>query len=321
MAELTIADLKPLPARYQSSRALFDVLIGDDAAFPLIEASSSGDNKTLQSMLAQPHWTKIALEEPHWIYSQDHPGYDQSDVRDVTATKMSNLKRAIIKAAENGHAAAVSTLLRFALQQNTEPSSVITRWALDRTINNGHAAVFEAMAAADLDIVDSPILEHGRLPLGQAVKRGQTEVVAVLLELGANPIPSASSLERVEPGSYRLSLLSLATNTNGTRMTELLLVHGVSVAGSGALHLAGEVGALDTVGLLIQHGADVNEQLTEERLPVHNRTLYASWTPLHFAASGGQVNAMKLLESHGARPGVKDENERTPAQLLEQRKS
>jgi len=227
MAELTIADLQPGPNNYQSSRALFDVLIGEDAAFPLIEASSSGDSITLQSMLAQPQWAKIMLAKPHCIYYQERLSQDKSDIRGVSAMEMSNLERAIIKAAGNGHAAAVSTLLSFASQQSLEPSSVITRWALDRTINNRHATVFEALASADPEIVISPLLGHGILPLSQAVKRGQTEVVAVLLQLGADPI-----LKKV--GSYRSSLLSLAAKAEGTRMTELLLKHGVSVARSGA---------------------------------------------------------------------------------------
>lgn len=48
-------------------------------------------------------------------------------------------------------------------------------------------------------------------------------------------------------------------------MTELLLKHlEVSVARSGALHLAAELGALDTMRVLMQHGADVDEILPEE---------------------------------------------------------
>lgn len=313
MAELTMADLEPLPANYQSSRALFDVLVGEDAALPLMEATSSGDNTTLQSLLVQPQWAKIMLEEPHWIYYQQRPSEDKSDVREVSAMSWSNLVRAVIKASDAGHAAVVSTLLDFASQQGLEPSDVIMRWALDRAINNNHAAVLEAMAAADPEIVSSPILGHGRLPLSQAIKRGKTEVVAVLLQLGADPIAQGSSF------SYRLSLLSLAAHNTGPRITELLLKHGVPVARSGALHLAAELGVLDTMHLLMQHGADVNEQLTEDILGPHNKSLYASWTPMHFAASGGKIDAIKLLGSNGARSDVKDMNGKTPAQLLEQK--
>lgn len=39
---------------------------------------------------------------------------------------------------------------------------------------------------------------------------------------------------------------------------------------------------------------------------------------MHFTASGGQVDAMKLLESNGVRSDLKDVNEKTLAQLLEE---
>ena len=316
MEELTVADLKPLPSVYNSSRSLFDVLIGEDTALPLIEASSSGNVTTLRSMLSQPQWIKIAFEEPHCIYSVDRPSYDTSDIRGVHAMPISNLERAIFKAAENGHAAAVSTLLDFASHQGVKPSSVIHRWVVDKTIKNGHAAVFEALASADPAVVTFP-LGHGTLPLDLAVAHRQTEVVAVLLQLGADPGPSASHRRA---GSYGSSLLSRAAKPGGTRITELLLRHGVSPARSGALHLAAELGVLDTIHLLMQHGADVNELLPEEILPRYRRSLFASWTPMHFAASRGQADAMKLLESNGARSDLKDENGKTPAELLKEHK-
>jgi ankyrin repeat protein len=169
------------------------------------------------------------------------------------------------------------------------------------------------MASVDPKVVTFP-LGHGNLPLVQAVKRGKTEVVAVLLQHGANPIRT----DRVV--SYALSLLSFAARAEGPRMTELLLKHGASVACSGALHTAANLGALDTMRLLMQHGADVNELLPADTLSPPHKSLYPSWTPLHFAASGGQVDAMKLLESNGARSDVKDMNGKTPAQLLEEYK-
>jgi hypothetical protein len=313
MAELTMADLKPHPGIYQSSREVFDVLIGEDAALPLIEALSSDDNTTLRSMLSQPQWIKIALEKPHCIYNQDRPVDDKNHVRTVMAMPLSNLVRAIIIAARDGHATAISTLLSFASQQGIKPMSVIMRWAVDRAINNGHAAVFEAMISADPKVVTFP-LGHNNLPLVQAIKRRKTEVVAVLLEHGANPIRTDKVV------SYSLSLLSFAARAKGTRMTELLLKHGVSVACSGALHTAANRGALDTMRLLMQHGADVNELLPADTLAQFEKSLHSSWTPMHFAASSGQVDAMKLLESNGARSDVKDVNGKTPAQLLEEYK-
>ncbi|KAN0116931.1 ankyrin [Hyaloscypha variabilis] len=280
MAELTMADLKPGPGIYQSSREVFE----------------------------------IALEEPHCIYNQDRPVDDKNQVRTVMAMPLSNLVRAIIIAARDGHAAAVSTLLSFASQQGLKPMSVIMRWAVDRAINNGHAAVFEVMISADPKVVTFP-LGHGNLPLVQAVKRRKTDVVAVLLQHGANPIRTDKKVV-----SYGLSLLSFAARAEGPRMTELLLKHGVSVPCSGALHTAANRGALDTMRLLMQHGADVNELLPADTLPQFQKSLYSSWTPLHFAASGGQGDAMELLERKGARKDVRDVDGKTPEQLLEEYK-
>lgn len=59
--------------------------------------------------------------------------------------KMPNIERAIVKAAENGHAAAVSTLLSFSLQQGLEASSVITRWAVDTQ----HLSILEYSVTTD----------------------------------------------------------------------------------------------------------------------------------------------------------------------------
>ncbi|PQE30261.1 ankyrin repeat-containing protein [Rutstroemia sp. NJR-2017a WRK4] len=305
MAELTIANLKSTPCIYQSSRAVFDVLIGEDAALPLIEALSSDDNTKLHSMLKQPQWIEIALSEPH--FDNEHP------VRSVTAMPMLTLTRAIIIAARDGHAAAISTLLGFASEQGMKPMTVITSWAIDRAIINGHAAVFEAMASVDRKVVTFP-LGHGNLPLIQSVRRGRTEVVAVLLRHGAKP-PASNEF------SYASSLLYWSTTARGPRMTELLLKHGASVTCSGALQSASRRGALDSMRLLIQHGADVNEILPEDTLARYFRPLFPNWTPMHFAASTGRVDAMKLLESNGARSDVKDRNGKTPAQLLEEYKN
>jgi ankyrin repeat protein len=313
MAEPTMADLKLLPSHYQSSRSRFDVLIGPDTALPLIEALD--DNTRLQSMLSQQQWTRIALEKPHCIYFQERPSNGKRDLRTVSAMPMLTLERVITIAAEKGHAAAVSTLLNFALEQGIEPSSVISWWAVNTPITNGHVAVFEALASAYPSVVNFD-LKHGRRPLAEAIKRRKTEIVAVLLRFGARPAGSY-----LKDGKFGSLDLYHASRVGDPRMLEMLLEHDVFVAFSGTLHRAARLGALDTMRLLIQNGADVNEHLPRENLPEFPvGDLWASWTPMHFAASGGHLEAMKLLESNGARSDGKDENGKTPTQLLEERK-
>lgn len=87
----------------------------------------------------------------------------------------------------------------------------------------------------------------------------------------------------------------------------MLLKQGYLVEASGALHLAAERGDLDAVRLLLRHGADVHERLPVESLESgldREVSLLDGWTPVHFAAGKGQVDAMESLESNGARMDV-----------------
>jgi ankyrin repeat protein len=304
MTQLTLADLKEFPSLYDSPRHVGDVLIGEDTARRLIEASSSGNDTALRSLLSQPQWIKTMLEKPHCIYSETRGSNGE---RKVMAVRTLHLERCLIVAAQNGHAAVVSTLLAFAnLQSIDAPGEATTRTIINKIIDGGHAAVFKALASADPTVVNFR-LPHGTLPLYEAAKRRKTDVVAVLLEFGADPLHPVQQSN--ELGSYHSSLMSLAAMSEGSRMTKVLLEHGSPLAHTGALHTAARRGQLDTVRLLMQHGADVNEVLSN----------WHSWTPMHFAASGGQVDAMKLLEQYGAQSDLKDVNGKTPAQLLQKR--
>ena len=163
-----MADLEPGPGLYQSSRAKFDVLIGEDP--PSLSSRQSPRATILHyELYSRNHSGPRSLEKSHCIYMEDRPSINESDMRQVSAMSMLNLERAIIKAAVNGHAAAVATLLSFASEQGLEPTSVITRWAVDNAIINGHAAAFDALAAADPTVVNFPV-GHGTVPLDRAVK-------------------------------------------------------------------------------------------------------------------------------------------------------
>lgn len=311
MQASTTADLHHFPKKYYSPRGIVEVLIGEDFALPLINASSTGDVSILRSLLSQPQWTAIALEKPHCIYydSQKPPSTDTSEVREVLAMPISNLDRALKLASTNGHAEAVSALLDFASRQGVEFSDAVTRWTVVSFIKNGHVDVLEATAAVwRREIVGFYLSHSGPYPLDLAVKQRQPDMVAALLRLGAN----ASS--NVSP--KRVSLLCLASRAGDSRVTEILLRHGVPAAQSGALQQASRLGRLDTMRLLLESGADPNELLVEEAPPQRDRSLLASWTPLHFAASRGHTDAVQLLESNGAQPGVEDANGMTPAQLM-----
>lgn len=85
--------------------------------------------------------------------------------------------------------------------------------------------------------------------------------------------------------------------------------------------MAAESGSIDMIRLLVEnHGADVNERLSTQSVPRVDSALFTNWTPMHFAARWGREEAMKLLESYGAKTDVLDVNGKTPSQLIKERK-
>jgi ankyrin repeat protein len=290
---------------YKSLRDVGEVLSGEDTAGPLLEESSSGNDTTLQRLLSEPQWIKTMLEEPDVIYSAPSWGAGETkEERQVLARPRLNIERCFMVAAKNGHAAVVSTLLAFAKHQDVDASNVMTRQAVNEAIGGGHAAVFKAMASAEPSVINFE-LYHGARPLYEAVRRRKPELVATLLELGADPLHAKEDAGKL---SYHTSLMSHAAHFEGPHVMEMLLERGVPIALTGALHSAAKGGRLDTMRVLMQHGADVNEIISTAR----------GRTPLHFAATKGQVNAMKLLEEEGARSDMKDADGKTAAQLLEE---
>lgn len=296
MSEPTVADLKPLPSNYQSSRDEWDVLTGDETAQPLIDAINSNEPTALEDLLSQPQWASIALSKPHIIYSEHRRREHEGEVRTVGAMPLLNLTRFVVLAGRGGRAAALSTLYAFAIKQGVKPSVLTTRWAMDRTIKSGSAAAVEAIVAADPEAAACRV-SHGVMPLDLAMRLGNHEMVIALQRHGADPSPRAN--DRRE--ALMASLLAIAATRKDMALVEQLLAHGCPIPKSGALHRAAQVGAVDIAQVLIERAADVNELLDKNTLSPSERDLLSTWTPLDFAANHGQEEAVKLLRSHGAK--------------------
>ena len=301
-----LAELSDSPRGYQSSRALFDVVEGEDAARPLIEACSSGNDKALQNLLSQPQWLKIMLEKSYAIFSEDRPSEGPDDIRPVTAMVLSNVERALTVAGMDGQAAVVPVLLTFATQQDMDLSKIITRPVISKAIWRGHAAFLKAVGSSYPDIIKVS-LGHGTLPFYEAVRLRQPDVATVFLELGADPFHPVEPSKELR--GFRSSLLSHAVLCGDLRMLKILLEQGLPIAGSAALHTAAACDYFDTMEFLVQQGADVNEFLVD---------MWSGWSPIFFAAWRGRVDAMKWLEDRGARSDLEDEEGKTPAQVLEE---
>lgn len=91
---------------------------------------------------------------------------------------------------------------------------------MTKIISGGHAAILKALASAHPSIVNMPT-GFGTLPIYEAVRLGQPDVVAVLLEFGVDPLHPVQPSKTL--GTYRSSLMSHAAFDR--RMTEMLLQH------------------------------------------------------------------------------------------------
>ena len=170
-----------------------------------------------------------------------------------------------------------------------------------------------------------------RKPIHLAARDGHKDVVALLVNEGANPneagiaraypLHEAARYGRADVVKYLLSLnvdvdpldrdkrtpLDLASQYGDATVVQLLLNAGASVQsrnwrGNTPLHCAVLGNHADAVALLLQHKAEVN-------------TLSDDGTPLHITAwSNGNADIAEMLISHGADVNAQDKNGRTPLQ-------
>jgi ankyrin repeat protein len=138
-----------------------------------------------------------------------------------------------------------------------------------------------------------PNLSTGATPLFRALVNNDREVIEALLENGANP------------------------NIVGMGATPFLLAAGVSPFGG----RGGGGGGPDTelLDLLIEHGADVNAQVTGT-LSYSMRISRGmsddeGTSALHYAVQSGNVEMVGYLLEHGARTDIEDWSGRTPLDI------
>jgi ankyrin repeat protein len=173
--------------------------------------------------------------------------------------------------------------------------------------------------------------ENHRTPLHFAVMKNRQEMIALLLELGADPLavdgsgqpvaihaiaPDAdrpvmeriramtaaelASAERGEraPRGMPMDLLALLALGDWQMAARLLQENaGLIEPAGGVLHLMAKRNDIEAVKWLLERGADPNGR-------------WAHWdadvTPLHLAASRGHADVVRLLLDAGADPGIRD---------------
>jgi uncharacterized protein len=219
---------------------------------------------------------------------------------------------ALIWAAAENHAAAVRLLLESGAKvdlaskkmvfprkvggQTTLPVGAMT--PLMYTARQGALDAARALVegGANLNVQDP----DGTTAVVFAIINGHYDVAAMLVEKGADPNLADSS--------------GMAALYAAVDMNTLPFMHGRPYPKP-----SGRLGIVDTVNVLLTHGADVNQKLKTPLLRRHNNTstqsLGEGTTPLIRAAASGDVTLMHLLLQHGADASIRQKNGTTIVML------
>jgi ankyrin repeat protein len=131
----------------------------------------------------------------------------------------------------------------------------------------------------------------------QAVKTDNPHVIQDLLKRGFDP-------NSVSPDGHHA--LILAVRSEAVQVAKVLIeapgtrIETRTAQDESALMLASLKGYLDLCKKLIERDADINK---------------TGWTPLHYAATKGHVDVIKLLLDHHAYPDAESPNKTTPLMM------
>jgi ankyrin repeat protein len=150
--------------------------------------------------------------------------------------------------------------------------------------------------------VSDPLLDLGATPLLRATLANDLEVVRALLAKGASPNVNAMGVTPF--------LVAAGVGGSGQRGG------GPGPRGQGAAS-GGEAFAL--LDLLLEHGADVNAQVTGtntySRRIARSPSMNEGMTALHVAAQSGRADLVRYLLDNGANPAIADGKGRKPIDL------
>ncbi|KAK3279704.1 hypothetical protein CYMTET_12424, partial [Cymbomonas tetramitiformis] len=238
----------------------------------------------------------------------------------------------LIEAASHGHAELAQALIDAGAECNSPPRSMSP---LQFAAREGHVGVVHVLIKAGADLNFKPT--SGTLtPLMLASKAGYETIVAALIQAGA---------EAEIRGYDSNTALHFAAFEGHSGATKALLHGGADINAPGRnqlhdtpLHMACCTGFVDVVGVLLQHGAEVDLQNGLGKTPLHTATIWGhakivamlaaagadvnlegprKVTALHMAGSQGRAGVAEVLLQAGADVAARNMDHDTPLCLAQ----
>jgi hypothetical protein len=173
-------------------------------------------------------------------------------------------------------------------------------------VNIGSIPITKALLARDPTIINLPFDHRGSALIVACMGRQRVEYLRFLLEAGADPNMDPDCV------TYPVVLVSLLYTDDHAAAIDLLMKHGASTKGTGALTCAAEKGKINMVRSFLESGASPE---AEDKIYGGTRTGPA----LHGAVRGDHDGVVRLLLQYGADPNATDYSGLTALEIAKQR--
>lgn len=198
---------------------------------------------------------------------------------------MSFLEDRLAEAVEAGQTEQIATLLQ-------NGAKITTKAELAATIH-GQIPVYKILISHGLPKLNKPLHTAGGHVVS-AVSSDRLDLLKFLLEKGADPDGGG----RFE---FMPAIAVAIEEGKDLEVIEVLREAGANVKENGLLAMAAWEGRIDVVNWLLDHGADIDEDVQMSALVPHDKG-----TALHVVAETDRVDVVRLLLERGASTVIRD---------------